>query len=191
MEVTHRRAAGPLSESILNDVRLAELAGWGRRLTELGVSPGRSGNLSVRTDAGFLITGTGVPLGTIRPEDWVEVTEVEPLRSGGLRVHSRGPNDPSKDASVHAAIYGRLPGAGAVFHLHPDYLETLTVELAVPTTAAYHPAGTVESVREIERWIEPATRFLVLIDHGIVAWGAGIDEAGSTIESYHHAATGA
>jgi ribulose-5-phosphate 4-epimerase/fuculose-1-phosphate aldolase len=191
VEVTHQREVGPLPEAIRSDRRLHALAGWGHRLARLGISPGASGNLSCRSDDGFIITGTGVPLNQIGAEDWVEVTDVGPLPDGGLRVDSRGPCEPSKDASVHAAFYGQ-PGAAAVFHLHPDYLDVLSDDLAVPTTAAHYPAGTTESLEEIERFLtdHPDAAYLVLVDHGIVSWGRAIDEAGKAVVRYHDAVAG-
>ncbi len=191
MEVTHQRTTGPLPAALFADGRLDDLATWGRRLADLGVSPAASGNLSCRSEGGFIVTCTGVPLGEIRPEHWVEVTGVAPLPPGGLRVDSRGFFDPSKDASVHAAIYGH-PSAMAVFHLHPNDLEELTVDLGVPTTAAFHPAGTVESVQEIERFLSTHAdaAYFVLVEHGIVSWGATIDEVGDAVEHYHGAIAG-
>jgi ribulose-5-phosphate 4-epimerase/fuculose-1-phosphate aldolase len=191
VEVTHQRTVGPLPEPLRSDRRLHTLAGWGHRLAKLGISPEASGNLSCRSDDGFIITGTGVPLDQIGTEDWVEVIDVGPLSDGGLRIASRGPCEPSKDASVHAAIYGQ-PGAGAVFHLHPDYLDALSDDLGVPTTASYYPAGTTESVDEIERFLSSHhdAAYLVLVDHGIVSWGPAIDEAGTAVVRYHDAVAG-
>jgi ribulose-5-phosphate 4-epimerase/fuculose-1-phosphate aldolase len=188
MQVTHRRIATPLPPETLDDERLRELAIWGRRLSDFGISPAASGNLSCRRGDRFLITGTGVPLGGILAHDWVEVSAVTPRDDGGLIVESRGLKEPSRDASVHAAIYGRLPEASAVFHLHPDYLNILSDDLGVPTTATYQTAGTVESVREIERWLDPAVGYLVIVDHGIVAWADSVEAAGRMVERYHHMA---
>jgi ribulose-5-phosphate 4-epimerase/fuculose-1-phosphate aldolase len=190
MQLTHRRNTTSLPPELLGDERLAELSAWGRRLAHLGVSPAASGNLSCRSGDGFLITGTGVPLGAIQRDDWVEVSAVTPRDDGGLLVESHGLHEPSRDAGVHAAIYGRLQDVRAVFHLHPDYLEVLGNDLAVPTTESFQIAGTVESVREIERWIDPTTPYLVIVDHGIVAWGDTVAEAGALVERYHRLATG-
>lgn len=186
MDVTHRRTVQPLAADLLDDPRLAELAGWGRRLAALGVSPGASGNLSCRTADGFLITATGTPLGEIRPEHWVHVTDVIPLPDGGLEVCSDGLHEPSKDSSVHLATYRRMPRARTVFHLHPSYLDVLA-DLGVPSTATYFPAGTVESVREIERFLGVVgdIDYYVLVDHGIVSIGSAIDEAGERVERFH------
>lgn len=190
MQVTHRRTSGPLPAQLLDDPRLDELEAWGKRLAGLGISPAASGNLSCRSDRGFLITATGVPLDEIQQEHWVAVTRVSPMANGSLRIESRGLHEPSRDAGVHAAVYDRLPDAMAVFHLHPDYLDELSVGLVLPTTRDYHKAGTAESVAEIERSIEPGTNYLVIVDHGIVTWEATVDAAGQTVERYHRAVEG-
>lgn len=189
MDLIHRRAIEALAPDISADRRLSLLTAWGRRLAELGVSPAASGNLSCRSAAGFVITATGVPLGAIAPEHWVEVTAVEPMHGGGLRVDSRGMFEPSRDSAVHAATYRRVPRASCVFHLHPDYLEELVDRLGVPATAAYYRAGTVESVREIERFLDatPDVGYFVLVEHGIVCTGPTIDAAGTRVEKMHRA----
>lgn len=191
MELTQRRTPSSLPAQLLEEPRVAELADWGHRLSDLGISHAASGNLSTRLGDGFLITGTGMPLGAIHEGDWVHVTGVIPREDGGLVVESHGPVEPSRDAGVHAAIYGRVPDAMTVFHLHPEYLATLSVDLGVPTTSTYQQAGTVESVREIEQWIDPNTGYLVIVDHGIVAWADTVAAAGELVERYHRLATGA
>ncbi len=192
VEVTHRRTPDDPAQMRFRDGRLDTLADWGRRLAELGVSPEASGNLSCRSADGFFITRTSVPLGVIEPDDWVEVTAVTPRPDGGLEVTSRGDHEPSRDAAVHAAIYDHHPAATAVFHLHPDYLDTLSDAMSIPATEHHRQAGTVESVREIEGFLadHPDTRYFVLVEHGIVAWGATIEEAGEAVEAHHGVAVG-
>jgi ribulose-5-phosphate 4-epimerase/fuculose-1-phosphate aldolase len=189
MDLVHRRSIEPLAAGISADPRLSLLTAWGRRLAELGVSPAASGNLSCRSAAGFVITATGVPLGAIEPDHWVEVTAVEPMHGGGLQVDSRGMFEPSRDSAVHAATYRRVPQASCVFHLHPDYLHELVEHLGVPATGAYYRAGTVESVREIERFLDatPGADYFVLVEHGIVCTGPTIDAAGTLVEQMHRA----
>lgn len=163
---------------------------WGAELASSGMSPGESGNLSCRTAEGFLITRTGVPLATITKEDWVLVTGIEHDAEGPI-VSSRGLHEPSRDASVHAVLYQRRPNATAVFHLHVGHLDELQDRLEVPATDVYYPAGTLESKQEIERFLDqhPGTRYFVLIDHGIVAWGESVDETAALVDRHQAALT--
>lgn len=86
-----------------------DLVRAGARLQRLGLSPGASGNLSVRVEDRVLITPTGCELGDLDP--------------GALTVldldgaHVEGPR-PSKEFPLHTAFYRRDPDTTAVVHLH-------------------------------------------------------------------------
>ncbi|MEW2545948.1 class II aldolase/adducin family protein [Streptomyces sp. NPDC047002] len=86
-----------------------DLVAAGARLTRLGLSPGASGNLSVRTGDRVLITPTGAELGALDP-DALAVLDLD----GG---HLEGPR-PSKEFPLHTAFYRRHPDTAAVVHLH-------------------------------------------------------------------------
>lgn len=81
----------------------------GRRLAERGLSPGTSGNLSVRTADGFLATPTGADLGAL---DAADLAVLDPTGR-----HVAGP-PPTKETDFHLACYRARPAAGAVVHLH-------------------------------------------------------------------------
>ena len=78
-----------------------------------GLSPGTSGNLSVRVPGGFLITPTGVSYGAMDPADTVFLT------SRGDPTGDR--LEPSSEWRLHTAIYADRPDAGAIVHLHSPY----------------------------------------------------------------------
>lgn len=81
----------------------------GRSLFERRLTPGRTGNVSVRTGDALLITPTGTGLGGLRAEELAVV---------GLNgAHRSGPK-PSKEAFLHLAMYRARPDARAVVHLH-------------------------------------------------------------------------
>ncbi|MFH9472105.1 class II aldolase/adducin family protein [Streptomyces clavifer] len=92
----------------MNDIR-SELAAAGAHLASLGLSPGSSGNLSVREGALLHITPTGADLADLTS------TELSVLDLTGKHVD--GPK-PSKEFPLHTAFYRREPGARAVVHLH-------------------------------------------------------------------------
>lgn len=184
MRVELLQENGLVGPRFLADPRLAELAGWGRRLATAGLSPGTSGNLSCRTSGGFAITRTGVALDSILPADWVEITGLTRIEGGGLIVKWRGDHEPSRDAALHAAVYERQGAAGAIFHLHAGRLDELRRTFDIPATEQKFAAGTTGSVAEVERLLDvhPRARMLILVDHGIVAWGSGTGEVGALIE---------
>ncbi|MFJ8884858.1 class II aldolase/adducin family protein [Streptomyces sp. NPDC102402] len=86
-----------------------DLAVAGARLAALGLSPGSSGNLSVRVDDRILITPTGADLAEIDP-DGLSVLGLD-------GAHLDGPR-PSKEFPLHSAFYRRDAGTRAVVHLH-------------------------------------------------------------------------
>ncbi|MDF2444387.1 MAG: 3-dehydro-4-phosphotetronate decarboxylase [Subtercola sp.] len=90
----------------------AELVDAGRQLAALGLSPGASGNISVRRGSEILMTPTGTSLGAL---DGIELAVLDPVdghRSGGR---------PSKEFPLHRAFYAKDPGLTAVVHLHSPY----------------------------------------------------------------------
>jgi 3-dehydro-4-phosphotetronate decarboxylase len=80
-----------------------------RRLADRGLSPGSSGNLSVRVGDELVITPTGIGFAEVSAEDLA----VAPV-AHGAPVSGR----PSKELPLHRAVYARRPDAGAVVHLH-------------------------------------------------------------------------
>ena len=81
----------------------------GRALVDAGLSPGSSGNLSVRDGDSILMTGTGTQLGAL------QLPDLAVLRLDGERVEGA---KPSKEVSLHLALYAKNPAHTAVVHVH-------------------------------------------------------------------------
>ncbi|MFJ8857843.1 class II aldolase/adducin family protein [Streptomyces sp. NPDC102451] len=111
-----------------------ELAAAGARLAALGLSPGSSGNLSVRIDDRILITPTGADLSDLDP-DGLSVL-------GPDGTHLDGPR-PSKEFPLHSAFYRRDDSTRAVVHLHARHatavscLDPWSPRSAVPPLTPY------------------------------------------------------
>jgi L-fuculose-phosphate aldolase len=88
----------------------SEILAFGQRMSSSGLSPGKSGNLSVRVDGGMLITPTGMAYGDMRAADLVEVR-------GDGRV-APGQRVASSEWRLHLAIYKARPDVGAIVHTH-------------------------------------------------------------------------
>ena len=80
-----------------------------RHLASAGLSPGSSGNVSVRVGGRILATPTGRSLRSVA-EDQLAVT---PSSVAGPR--------PTKELPLHAAMYAAHPDARAVVHLHSPH----------------------------------------------------------------------
>lgn len=80
-----------------------------RAVAAAGLSPGSSGNASIREGDRILITPTGSSLRRVEPGDIAELT------LDGM--HVSGPA-PTKEWGLHVAAYRVRPEAGVIIHLH-------------------------------------------------------------------------
>jgi L-fuculose-phosphate aldolase len=165
---------------------LDSLIATGRRLAESGISPGTSGNLSVRDGERVLITGTGADLGRLEPSHIAEV--------GIDGTHFGGPR-PSKELAVHLAMYARNPDHTATVHVHSPHavavacLSPWSEVSAIPPLTPYFVmrVGQVPLIPyrapgdpELGTLLgaQPRRfRAALLANHGQVTSGTGLDDA--------------
>jgi L-fuculose-phosphate aldolase len=79
-------------------------------MAKMGLSPGRSGNVSMRFGDGMLITPTGMAYECLTSDDVVAV-----LADGGVAARSR---KPSSEWHFHLGAYAARPDRNAVVHTH-------------------------------------------------------------------------
>lgn len=85
-----------------------------------GVNQGVSGNISLRTESGMLITPSGVDYATMRPDMLVLV----PLDGAPI---AEGQMQPSSEWQFHRDILLAKPQEMAVVHAHPHYCTALAM----------------------------------------------------------------
>lgn len=95
----------------------AQMVRWARSLFERGLTPGSSGNISVRCGDGFLVTPTNACLGFLEPG------RLSRLTADGQHC---GGDPPTKEIPLHMAFYDARPTTGAVVHLHSTYATLLS-----------------------------------------------------------------
>ncbi|PSP27602.1 class II aldolase [Halobacteriales archaeon QH_2_65_14] len=148
------------------------------------LTPGRTGNLSVRSDDRFAVTPTGVPYDGFDASD-VPVVRVEDGE------HLAGGMAPSSEVPMHAAIY-RREDVGAIVHTHSPWATTMAVrrqELPpihymivavgkrVPV-AEYAPYGTDElAANVVEAMTEAESTACFIENHGLVVTAPNLDTA--------------
>ena len=88
-----------------------------RSFTAQGLGVGTSGNLSARTQAGFVITPTGVPYAELEPDLLVEMNLEGETVSGTLK--------PSSEWRFHCDLYRDRAEAGAIVHVHSPFATAL------------------------------------------------------------------
>jgi L-fuculose-phosphate aldolase len=153
-----------------------------RRLDALGLNRGSTGNLSLRLDAGMLITPTGMGADDLRAQDMVWV---------GFDGTRRGDWQPSSEWHFHQAVYAARPDLQAIVHTHSTYaaaLACLRRELppfhymiavaggdTVPCVP-YHLFGT-EALSQAVAVAMVDRDACLLANHGLIAAGASLGQA--------------
>lgn len=113
-----------------------EIVSVGRSLFDRGLTPGSSGNISVRmSDGRMLMTPTNACLGKLDPER-ISLFSVEGIHVGGDR--------PTKEAFLHKCMYCGGRNRNAVVHLHSTYAVAASIlrnidagDVLPPLTAYY------------------------------------------------------
>nr|WP_306270526.1 class II aldolase/adducin family protein [Ornithinimicrobium sp. HY1793] len=168
---------------------LTEACSGGRHLESLGLSPGSSGNISVRVGDRVHISATGQPLGSLSA-DQLSVME---LTADGL-AHVDGPR-PSKEHGLHGALYHRDPDAVCVVHLHsthavaasclppwnehsalPPLTPYLLMRVGNLPLIPYHPPGDADQA-QLLRELDIQCHGALLQNHGPVVAGRTVSEA--------------
>ena len=104
----------------------------GASIFERGLTAGSSGNISLRTDEGWLMTPTNASLGRLDPARLSEHDRDGNLVSG---------DPPTKESFLHRVMYEERNGTGAVVHLHSTH------SVAVSCLAEIDPADVLPPMK--------------------------------------------
>ena len=108
-----------------------EICRLGRSLFERGLTPGSSGNISVKLDdGGWLVTPTNASLGSLDPARMSRLGPDGRLVSGDA---------PTKEVPLHTALYQTRGAARAVVHLHSTHSVALSMLPEIDPRAALPP----------------------------------------------------
>ncbi len=104
----------------MTETRLREqICQYGRSLFERGLTPGSSGNISIRLDdGGWLVTPTNASLGFLDPARISRLDAAGKLTSGDA---------PTKEIPLHSALYETRGSARAIVHLHCSHCVALSM----------------------------------------------------------------
>jgi len=106
-----------------NSIR-QEIVDTSAKTNTLGLNQGTSGNVSARTDGGFLITPSGVAYETMKRDQIVPMD---------LEGHHCGDWLPSSEWRMHLDIYRARPEANAIVHVHSPHATALScLRLEIP-----------------------------------------------------------
>ena len=170
----------------------------GRSLHERGLTPGSSGNVSVRLPSGgWLFTPTGSTLGKLQADELSVLDDLDRHRSG---------HPPTKEVPLHLAAYEARPETTAVVHLHSPYAVALSVlsgldadDVLPPLTAyyvmrvgrlplvGYLPPGDAGLGKAVAGLLARSPCVL-LANHGSLAAGTSLDAAVDAVEEIEQTA---
>ena len=95
-----------------------EIIEFGKKLYDKDLTFATSGNISVKTDEGILITASGTALGNLTSDDIVLIDFDGNLING---------KKPSCEKMLHVEIYKQRPDVKAIIHTHPVNLTSFAV----------------------------------------------------------------
>ncbi len=175
-----------VEQDAVQDPHVVRLMAQAAHVASLGFTPsygpGDHGNFSCRTTTGLIITARETVKVTLRPEHFVEVVGVDDTKTPAL-VHCRGQRLPSTDTLLHWRIYHARPEIGAILHGHDPLTLAHAAALQLPMTTQSALTQTLELVEETVR-LTTLHDYVLLRDHGFLALGTSIEEAGQLIDAW-------
>jgi L-fuculose-phosphate aldolase len=172
-----------MSKQALCDTHLrTALAGVARESVHCGLNQGSSGNVSVRSREGFLITPSGQDMYSLTAADMVALD-----MSGSVL----GAGRPSSEWRFHRDIYAAFPEAEAVVHAHSPFAVALAcLRRDIPAfhymvamaggvdirCAAYATFGT-QALSDAVLAALQDRRACLMANHGLLAWGYSLPAA--------------
>ncbi len=149
-----------------------------------GLSPQRSGNVSVRIEDGILVTPTGLPYADYQPDDMVKMS-----MHGVIAPDQK---KPSSEAPFHLAIYDAFPDAKAIVHCHSMAATALAcARMEIPAfhymvavaggkkipLAEYATFGTEELAVSAVSALSGGYKACLLANHGQIAFAGNLGKA--------------
>lgn len=161
---------------------IIEICETGRYLYSKGLTPGKSGNISVRSQDTVAITPSGMSLGYLKAEDVV-------LLNMDGKILSRK-EVPSSELQLHLDVYKKRDDVQGIVHTHSPYATGFALagqmierlegfgELKKPflKMIEYIPPGSSELAFSVGEGLKEED-VLILKNHGVVATGKNLFEA--------------
>ena len=163
----------------------------GRSIFDRGLTHGSTGNVSAKTEDGWLLTPTGSNLGRLDPARLSKLDWQGKVLAGDA---------PSKESFLHLAMYQERPSNGAVVHLHSTHSVAVSIlaevdprDVLPPLTAyyvmrigslplvPYYAPGDMQ-LADAVRGFASKHHALLLANHGPVVGGSSLAAAADAIE---------
>ena len=160
----------------------------GKSLYNKDLTVGTSGNISIKTDNGILITASGTALGFLDKEDIV-LTNFE-----GQELENK---KASSEKMLHVEIYKQRNDVKAIIHTHPEYLTSFAVchkALNAPImseniiyfedipVAEYAMPSSKQLVENTVKYLKNRD-VVMMANHGVIAVGKDLTDAYLKLET--------
>lgn len=174
-----------------------QIVDLGRSLYDRGYAFGSSGNLSVKVEAGYLVTPTNYSLGALT------IPAISLLDDAWNHVSGE---PPTKEIPMHRAFYAANPANQAVVHLHSTHATALSCTMDdniwdLPFLTPYMvmrlgtSIGVVPYVKPGDPTLEDeisnvagSSTAVLMRNHGIVTTGVSLSTAAIAAEEFEEAA---
>ena len=165
-----------------------ELIKYGRLAGDKNMTPGISGNLSVRYNDSILITTSGSANAYLEDDDFVLVD----FEGKALEDNKK----PSSEKMLHIEYYKQRPDVNCIFHLHSPYLSTFAAcnkpldEPLMPENifyfgkiplAEYALPGSYKLVEKTAKYFKEYN-VVLMANHGVIVAGRNVKEAYLNVE---------
>ena len=171
----------------MSDTKLRdEITTLAKSMFDRGLTFGSSGNISARTEDGWLMTPTGSTMGTLDP------ARISRLDLSGNHISG---DRPTKESFLHITMYEERPDTGAVVHLHSTHSVAVScladidhANVLPPITAyyvmkigtlplvPYFPPGDPDLAKAV-REMASKHHAVLLANHGPVVAGKSLQDA--------------
>ncbi len=167
-----------------------EIKYWAKRLYDKGLSPATTGNISVKTERGILVTASGSALGDLAADDIVLVDFEGNLLEGGKKA--------SSEKYMHLDIYQEREDISAIIHSHCPYITAFAVanqpiEAPILAEFVFHfdkvplvPYATPSGFKLAETTSKPFKKgynTVLMANHGVVTGAASLKECFYNLEA--------
>ncbi len=168
-----------VSDKIFSGTEIEELKEWSEKFQKNGLTPevegNYTGNLSFRSEEGFVITASGLKNKETLTDDCFVYVKDYDKKSNTFYVE--GKKKPSSESIMHHLIYKTCEDINAVFHGHNNVIVKNADELKLPVTEKEYQSGTIELAKEVLKVLGD-NKVIVLKNHGFVSLGTTMKEAG-------------
>lgn len=163
------------NKRILNNPSINELINWCIEFNKIGFIGENSGNLSFRTNNGFIISCSRADFPKSRIEDFTEVIGVDISKR---EIFVNGIKEPSAESFMHNEIYQRRDDVNAIFHGHSEDFLRYGDKLNLPITEKEQLGGTIELMREVVKVLKN-NNLILIRNHGFLSLGDSMGSAGN------------